>query len=50
MKFAKNTDQIVWKDLPQIVENESEKMGKELGFLGPKNENTFGRGRDNFLT
>lgn len=42
MKFAKNTDQIAWKHLPQRVENESKKMDKELGFLGPKNDNTFG--------
>lgn len=42
MKFAKNTDQTVWKHLHQIVENESEKIDKELGFLGPKNENSFG--------
>lgn len=36
MKFAKNTDQIVWKHLHQIAENESQKMDKELGFVGPK--------------
>lgn len=51
MKFAKKTDQIVWEHLPQIVENEPEKMGYELGFLAPKMKILLDvRGRDNCLT
>lgn len=51
MKFAKKTDQIVWEHLPQIVENQPEKMGYELGFLAPKMKILLDvRGRDNCLT